>query len=313
MQKPSRIEPDPGFRTSFQSEITGNKVKSYLLAAVVLAFLCALIYVIAQLWDPAYAGVSITIGLVFVGIYMFTSYYYGDQIVLATTNAKPINTNTQKGAFISNVVEGLCIAARIPKPKIYVIESTEMNAFATGRDPKHASIAFTTGIIDRLDRTELEGVAAHELSHVSNYDIRFSMIVAVMVGLVAILADILTRSMWYGGGRSNNDSDSRGGSGVLIIIGIVLAIFAPIIVRIVQASISQKREYLADASGARLTRYPEGLASALEKISGNNKGNMKVNEAVSHLFFFDPVKSSLDGLFATHPPVQERIKKLRAM
>jgi heat shock protein HtpX len=257
--------------------------------------------------------VSITIGLVFVGVYMFASYYYGDKIVLASTNAKPISTNTQKGAFIDNVVGGLCIAARIPKPKIYMIESTEMNAFATGRDPKHASIAFTTAIVDRLNRNELEGVAAHELSHVSNYDIRFSMIVAVMVGLVAILADILTRSMWYGGARGNNDNDSRGGNGLLLIIGIVLAIFAPIIVRIVQASISQKREYLADASGARLTRYPEGLASALEKISGNNKGNMKVNEAVSHLFFTDPVKSNLDGLFATHPPVQERIKKLRAM
>ncbi|MFA6330061.1 MAG: M48 family metallopeptidase [Candidatus Micrarchaeia archaeon] len=313
MQKPTRIEPDPQFRTSFQAEITGNKVKSYALAAMVLVFLCALIYVIAQLWDPAYAGVSITIGLVFVGVYMFASYYYGDKIVLASTNAKPISTNTQKGAFIDNVVGGLCIAARIPKPKIYMIESTEMNAFATGRDPKHASIAFTTAIVDRLNRNELEGVAAHELSHVSNYDIRFSMIVAVMVGLVAILADILTRSMWYGGARGNNDNDSRGGNGLLLIIGIVLAIFAPIIVRIVQASISQKREYLADASGARLTRYPEGLASALEKISGNNKGNMKVNEAVSHLFFTDPVKSNLDGLFATHPPVQERIKKLRAM
>jgi len=313
MQKSTRIEPDPGFRTNFQSEISSNKVKSYLLVGVVFLFLCALIYVIAQLWDPAYAGVSITIGLVFVALYMFTSYYYGDKIVLASTNAKPIDTNTQKGAFINNVVESLCIAARIPKPKIYIIESTEMNAFATGRDPEHSSIAFTTAIVDRLNRTELEGVAAHELSHVSNYDIRFAMIVAVMVGLVAILADILTRSMWYGGTRGRSDNDSRGGSGVLIIIGIVLAIFAPIIVRIVQASISQKREYLADASGARLTRYPEGLASALEKISGNNKGNMKVNEAVSHLFFFDPVKSSLDGLFATHPPVQERIKKLRAM
>lgn len=313
MQKTERIEPDPGFRTSFQSEISKNKIKSYALAAVVLVFLCALIWVIALLWDPAYAGVSMTIGLVLVGIYMFASYFYGDEIVLASTNAKPINTSTQKGAFIDNVVEGLCIAARLPKPKIYVIESAEMNAFATGRDPEHASIAFTTAIIDRLNRAELEGVAAHELSHVSNYDIRFSMIVAVMVGLVAILADILTRSMWYGGARSRNDGDSKGGSGILIIIGIVLAIFAPIVVRIVQASISQKREFLADASGARLTRYPEGLASALEKLSGNNKGDMKVNEAVSHLFFADPVKSGLDGLFATHPPIEERIKKLRAM
>ncbi len=312
MQKPARIEPDPGFRTSFQAEISKNKMKSYALAAVVLLFLCVLIWTIAQLWDPASAGVTIAIGLVFVGIYMFASYYYGDGIVLAATNAKPIDTNTQKGAFINNVVEGLCIAARIPKPKIYIIESTEMNAFATGRDPEHSSIAFTTAIIDKLNRTELEGVAAHELSHVSNYDIRFSMIVAVMVGLVAILADLLTRSMWYGGARGR-DNDSKGGAGILIVIGIILAIFAPIIVRIVQASVSQKREFLADASGARLTRYPEGLASALEKISGNNKGDMKVNEAVSHLFFTDPVKSSLDGLFATHPPIEERIRTLRAM
>jgi heat shock protein HtpX len=296
-----------------QSEISSNKIKSYALAGVVFLFLYALIYVIAQLWDPAYAGVSITIGFVFIAIYMFASYFYGDQIVLSSTGAKPIDTNTQKGAFIDNVVEGLCIAARIPKPKIYIMESPEMNAFATGRDPEHASIAFTTAIVDRLNRTELEGVTAHELSHVSNYDIRFSMIVAVMVGLVAILADLLTRSMWYGGARGRNDSDSRGGNGIFIIIGIILAIFAPIIVRIVQASISQKREFLADASGAKLTRYPEGLASALEKISGNNKGDMKVNEAVSHLFFADPVKSHLDGLFATHPPIKERIKILRAM
>jgi heat shock protein HtpX len=307
-----RTEPDPGFRTSFQAEISKNKVKSYALASIVFVFLCALVWVIAQLWDPASAGVTVAFGLVFVAIYMFVSYYYGDEIVLASTNAKPIDTNTQKGAFINNVVEGLCIAARIPKPKIYVIQSTEMNAFATGRDPQHASIAFTTGIIDRLNRTELEGVAAHELSHVSNYDIRFSMIVAVMVGLVAILADLLTRSMWYGGARGR-ESESRGGSGILIVIGLVLAIFAPIVVRIVQAATSQKREFLADASGARLTRYPEGLASALEKISANNKGDIKVNEAVSHLFFADPVKSNLDSLFATHPPVEERVKKLRAM
>jgi heat shock protein HtpX len=312
MPRQERIVPAPEFRTSMQAEISKNKMKSYLLAAAVLVVLCFLVWTIAELWDPATAGSTIIIGMVFVGIYMYASYYQGDAIVLASTGAKPIDTNTAKGVFIDNVVEGLCIAARLPKPKIYIIESTEMNAFATGRDPEHASIAFTTALLDRLNRTELEGVTAHELSHVSNYDIRFSMIVAVMVGLIAILSDLLMRSMWYGGGRRNND-ERGSGAAILLIIGLILAIFAPIIVRLVQASISRKRELLADASGARLTRYPEGLASALEKISGNNKGDMKVNEAVSHLFFADPVKSNLDGLFATHPPVEERIRALRAM
>ena len=305
------IKPDPEFRTSMQAEISKNKIKSYLLAAAVLVVLVALVWIIAELWDPATAGVSIMIGMVFVAAYMLVSYYYGDSIVLASTGAKPIDTSTPKGAFIDNVVEGLCIAARIPKPKIYMIQSTEMNAFATGRDPEHASITFTSSIVDRLNREELEGVAAHELSHVSNYDIRFSMIVAVMVGLVAIIASMLTQSMFFGVGR--RDDERGGGMVILVIIGLVLGILAPIIVKLVQASISRKRELLADASGAKLTRYPEGLASALEKISGNNKGDMKVNDAVSHLFFVDPTRSKFEQLFDTHPPVKDRIRALRAM
>ncbi len=313
MTQPPRIEPDPGFRTSFAEQISKNKLKSYALAAVVLVVLLFLVIVFAELWAPEAAGAVVIFGLFFVALYMAGSYYYGDQIVLASTNAKPIDVRTPKGAFIDNVVEGLCIAARIPKPKIYVIESAEMNAFATGRDPEHSSIAYTTAILEKLDRTELEGVTAHELSHVANYDVRFGLLVAVMVGLVAILSDILLRSYWYGGGRRSGGGDRKGGAAILVIAGFVLAIFAPIIVRFVQATISRKRELLADSSGARLTRYPEGLASALEKLASNNKGNMPVNEAVSHLFFADPTKSSLDSLFATHPPLSERVKLLRAM
>jgi heat shock protein HtpX len=185
-----------------------------------------------------------------------------------------------------------------------------MNAFATGKNPQHASIAVTTGLLENLKRDELEGVIGHEMSHIRNYDIRFATYIAVLVGLVAILSDLLMRSFWYGG-RRNRDEEK--GFGLLIIVGLILAIFAPIIVRLVQFAVSRRREFLADASSAELTRYPEGLASALEKIMKVNEGKMKVSEAVSHLFFVDPKRSALDSLYATHPSIKERIKILRSM
>jgi heat shock protein HtpX len=308
-----RIEPDPGFRTSFQEQISRNKLKSYALTAAVFLVLFAFVWVLAEIYAPDNIATSIAFGLVMSAGYILVSYYWGDNIVLSSTGAQPLDANTPKGAYLDSIVEGLCIAARIPKPKIYVIQSTEMNAFATGRDPEHSSIAFTTAIVEKLNRTELEGVAAHELSHVANYDVRFNLVVAVMVGLISILAHIFVRSMWFGGGRGNRDREGGGGIIVLVVIGLVLSIIAPILVRLVQLAISRKRELLADASGARLTRYPEGLASALEKLASNNKGNMPVDEAVSHLFFADPTKTALDDLFATHPPIEERIKLLRAM
>lgn len=311
-EKTRKPEFDPAMHTSFEREIAGNKWKSLGLAATVALVLFALLWFIGWFYAPEYAGVMAFLGFFFTMAYLAVTWFWGDQIVLASTGAKPLEPDTPKGAYIHNIVEGLCIVAGIPKPKIYVIESAEMNAFATGRDPNHASIAFTTGILEKLNRNELEGVAAHELSHVANYDVRFAMIVAVMVGVIAILADVFMRSMWYGGGRSRDDNRGSGNA-VILVIGIILAIFAPIIVRLVQMAISRKREFMADASGARLTRYPEGLASALEKIGKGNKGDMKVNEAVSHLFFADPSKSSLDSLYATHPPIEERIRILRAM
>jgi len=216
----------------------------------------------------------------------------------------------RKYAHLVNSVEGLSIAAGIPKPKIYVIDDDDINAFATGKDPKHASIAVTRGALENLDRNELEGVIGHELSHVRNYDIRFAMLVAVLVGLIAIVSNLLVRS-WIWGGRGNrNDRDNMG---ILILVGIALAVISPIIVRLVQLAISRRREYMADASGAQLTRYPDGLADALEKIKKYNEGKMKVSEAVSHLFISDPNKSPLDELFATHPPIEKRIEILRAM
>jgi len=208
----------------------------------------------------------------------------------------------------------LSLAAGIPAPEIYVIESDELNAFATGRDPENASVTVTTGLLKNLKRDEIAGVIGHELSHIRNYDIRFATLVAVMVGLVAILSHLFLRSFRWGvRGRRRSKSRGRDGGGVLLVFGFILAIFAPVIVRIVQFAVSRKRELFADASSVELTRYPEGLASALEKIMKTNEGKMNVSEAVSHLFFVDPNKSALDAVYATHPPVEQRIKILRSM
>jgi len=291
-------------KLSFHEEIVRNKRKSLLLTFFVFIILVSIIYFIGYILNPAMSSFFFIFALFFTFIYVYSSWKYGDKIILAATNAKPAEGS--KYLQLNNIVEELSIAAGIPKPKVYIIESEEMNAFATGRDPQNSSIAITTGLLKKLNRDELSGVIGHEISHICNYDIRFSMIVAVMVGLVAILSDMFLRSF-----RFSKDDDKK--SGILILIGLILAIIAPIVVRLVQLAISRKREYLADSSSAKLTRYPEGLASALEKIKNNNRGDMKVSEAISHLFFADPKRSNLDNLFATHPPIEERIKRLRSM
>lgn len=296
-------------KVSFFDEIEKNKRNSMLLVSLVFLVLFSLIYFISVIFIPELSIIMIAFSLILVAVYIFGSYNYGDKVVLSATRAKEVDENDRKYVHLVNVVDGMSIAAGIPRPKIYVIESDEMNAFATGKDPQHASVAVTTGLLENLDRDELEGVIGHEISHIGNYDIRFATLVAVAVGLAAILSDVLIRS-WRFGGRRRGE---KGDVGLLILIGFVLAIFAPIIVRLVQFAVSRKRELLADASSAKLTRYPEGLADALEKIMKVNEGKMKVSEAVSHLFFVDPNKSSLDKLYATHPDIRERIKILRAM
>jgi heat shock protein HtpX len=298
-------------KISFYDQISKNKRDSVLLGILVFSFLIGLVYVIAEILTPGFSFGFLTFAGIIIILYSYASYNYGDKVVLAATKARPIKENDRRYTHLVNVVEGLSIAAGIPKPKIYVIESEEMNAFATGKDPKNASIAVTTGLLNNLKRDELEGVIGHEMSHIRNYDIRFATYIAVLVGLVAILSDLLVRSFWYGGGRREREEEK--GFGLLIIVGLILAIFAPIIVRLVQFAISRRREFLADASSTELTRYPEGLASALEKIMKVNEGKMKISEAVSHLFFVDPNKSALDSLYATHPPIKERIKILRSM
>ena len=300
-------------RRSFYDEIAKNRRNSILLASILIIFIVILSSTLAYMISPEYIILILPISLIFMAIYTYSSYMYGDKVVLSATGAKPAEGNDY--IYLRNSVEGLSIAAGIQQPKVYVIESSEMNAFATGRDPEHASVTVTTGLMKTLNRQELEGVLAHELSHIRNRDVTFMTLVAVAVGLIAILSDMILRSFRYGafsGGRKKRDK-SGGITLVILAVGFFLAIFAPILTRLVQFAVSRKREYLADASGVELTRYSEGLAAALEKIKNNNGGNMKVSEAVSHLFFVDPNKSALDALYATHPPIDERIKRLRQM
>ena len=296
---------------SFHDEQSRNRRDSILLAMVVSVVLFALIVSISYIWAPDAVYVMVPISLLFVFIYTWSSYQYGDRVVLSSTGAVP--AEGPQYTYLNDTVEGLAIAAGIPKPAVYVVPSDEINAFATGKDPEHASVAVTTGLMRTLDRQEMEGVIAHEMSHIRNRDVQFMTLVAVLVGLAGILSHMILRSYRWGGGRGRRDKDRRNLGLIIVAVGFILAIFAPILTRLVQLAVSRRREYMADASGAELTRYPDGLADALEKIMKHNRGDMKVSEAVSHLFIADPNRSALDALYATHPPIEERIKRLREM
>jgi heat shock protein HtpX len=300
-------------KRAFNQEMARNRRDSILLAIVVSLVLFGLVFSMAYIFAPDMLIFAIPFSLFLVFIYTWSSYQYGDQVVLSSTGARPADGREYQ--YLRDTVEGLSIAAGVPVPKIYVMDSDELNAFATGKDPEHASIAVTTGLMRSLNRQELEGVVAHEMSHIRNRDVEFMTLIAVLVGLAAILSHIILRGLWFGGARRKDRDRGRGGGieVILLLVGVVLAIIAPIVTRLVQFAVSRKREFLADASGAELTRYPEGLASALEKIGRLNKGNMNVSEAVSHIFIADPVHSALDSLYATHPPIEERIKRLREM
>ena len=298
-------------RRSFHDEQSRNKRDSILLAIVVSVVLFALIVSISYIWDPTSVYIMVPVGVILTFIYTWSSYQYGDRVVLSSTNAKPAEGS--RYIYLNDTVEGLAIAAGVPKPEVYVMPSRELNAYATGKDPEHASIAVTQGLLDTLDRQELEGVIAHEMSHIKNRDVQFMTLVAVLVGLAGILSHMILRSYWWGG-RNRRDRDKGGNLGlILVAVGFLLAIFAPILTRLVQMAVSRRREFLADASGAELTRYPDGLADALEKISKVNTGTMKVSESVSHLFISDPNRTALDAIYSTHPPIEERIKRLREM
>ncbi|OGY26248.1 MAG: zinc metalloprotease HtpX [Candidatus Woykebacteria bacterium RBG_16_44_10] len=249
--------------------------------------------------------------LVISGLINLGSYYWSDKFVISLSGAKPVEK--KDSPELCRTVENLCIAAGLPLPKIYGISDPAPNAFATGRDPAHAAVAVTSGLLERLDDLELEGVIAHELSHVKNYDSRLMSIVVILVGLVAILADVFFRAMWWG--RSGSD-DRRGSNAVFLLLGIVAAILAPIAANLIKLAISRRREFLADSSGALLTRYPEGLAKALIKISQDPTPLHSANNATAHLYIVNPFKGKeakawLVSLFSTHPPIEERVAALR--
>lgn len=290
--------------------IAANKRKSWFLIIVFVMVIGLLGYT----WG-AYSGDTFGV-LTFAGvvaiIMALVGYYKGDKISLMQARAYQVE-NKEQNPYVWNMVENLCIARGMPMPKVYLLPEQAINAFATGRDPEHASIAITEGAMAKLENEELEGVIAHELSHVANYDIRFATLVVVLVGTLAILSDIFLRSHIWGGRRSN----SRGNAGgILILIGFILAIIAPIIGKLIQLAVSRQREFLADASSALITRYPEGLARALEKIGTDATPMNSVSKATAHLYLASPFQNNpgkLSRLFMTHPPIAERVATLRKM
>lgn len=288
---------------------SSNVWKTYFLMAIFFVIVGALGLFVSKY----YGAPEIFYFAVILSLFMnMLSYWYSDKIILSISKAR--EAGREEFFDLYTVTENLSIAAGLPMPRLYVINDPAPNAFATGRDRQHAVVAVTTGLLERLNRSELEGVVAHELSHIGNRDILLMSVVVVLVGLISILSDIFLRSMWFGGGR--NRDNRRDSGGILAIVGIVLVLLSPLIATLIKLAISRKREYLADASGALLTRYPEGLASALEKISSYSAPMKNPHTATAHLFIADPFggkKMSITGLLQTHPPVEKRIAALRSM
>lgn len=301
--------------------VDANKTKSLVIVVLFALFVAVAVYFISQAfaiyqgYEPGGFGIA-GIALIVSGLMSLGGYYFSDTIILSISGARPASKKKDFNFF--TVSENLAIGAGIPMPGLYVIEDSAPNAFATGRDPKHAIIVATSGLLQKLTRTELEGVIAHEMSHIKNYDTRLMSVVAVLVGMVALLGDWLIRSTWFGGRRSR-DEDNRL-AGIIMLLGIVFAILSPIVAQLIQLAVSRRREFLADASGVSMTRQPEGLISALEKISKDKEPLEAANKATAHLYIINPFKEGekrtvgwFAGLFNTHPPVSERLKALQKM
>ncbi|HDZ86798.1 hypothetical protein LCGC14_1122240 [marine sediment metagenome] len=286
-------------------QIAANKRRTAILIILFIGVVIGLGYLFSKLFAFG------PIGLVAVGAFAFfmswSSYYYSDKIVLKATRARPLEHSEYP--YLSNTIEGLAIAGGVPKPRAYVINDPSPNAFATGRNPENAVVAVTTGLLEKLDRQELEGVIAHEMSHIRNFDIRLMAVVSVLVGLVIIMADWFRFSMFFGGFDDNRNSNV---AGIMVVVGIVLAIVAPIFAMLIQFAVSRRREYLADASAVQLTRYPTGLANALKKLASDKQQLKTASNATAHLFIVTPFKGKgIANLFSTHPPIEERIKRLK--
>lgn len=300
---------------------TANKIKTFVVVTLFAVFVLSATYILTRAFG-VYSGYEpgglgyFGMALIISGFSTFGSYWFSDKIVLGISGARLANSKEDK--LFSQVAENLCIGTGLPKPKLYVIEDTAPNAFATGRDPDHAVICVTQGLLQKLTRTELEGVVAHELSHIRNYDIRLMSAVSVMVGLVALLGDWFLRAKFWGGG--NRDRDEGAFGAVVVILGIFFAIASPLIAQLMQLAISRRREFMADAGSVALTRQPGGLISALKKISTDMEPLEAANKATAHLYIVSPFKAGTNkavaafaNLFNTHPPVSERIKALQNM
>lgn len=302
-------------RISFHDQIQRNKLKSVFLMIVIFVVFILLAYLISMAINPSYFFIIMIFAIIFSLLYIVVGYYNSDKLAIASVKAKKASRTEHRMLYHS--VEGVSIASGLPMPKLYVMESSQINAFASGRDPQHAVICVTTGCLEKLNKQELEGVIAHEMSHIANFDIRFMTLTAILVGMIAIIAQIFLRSLFFSSfsGGNSNRKDGRA-QAILMIIAILAAILAPILAQLVSLAISRKREYTADATAVKFTRYSPGLKSALEKIKNDNIQNTdkkKYSPAVAPLFISDPFKKKVQGLFSTHPPIDSRIKKLERM
>jgi len=300
---------------SLYTHKTKNIRKTWFLFSVFLIVIIGIGWIFSRIYGNP---IILLIAVVFSSVMSITSYWYSDKLVLKMANAKPATKENNRELY--NIVENLAITAGLPMPKLYVVHEPAPNAFATGRDPEHAVVAVTVGLIEKLDRSELEGVIAHELSHIGNRDMLVSTVAVVLVGFISLISDMFMRSLWWGGIGGRRSSNSNGGraGALMLIIGVALSILAPIAASLMHLAISRKREFLADASGALLTRYPEGLARALEKISADPNPMRVANNTTAHLWLADPFKgkkrkSIMHKMFMSHPPTRARTEALRGM
>lgn len=296
-------------RLTFYEEIRKNKIKSFFLIVIIFVVLLLLGTLIAYASGPDYFLFIIILSIIISLLYVWTSYFYADKIALASVGAREASKTEHRELY--DVVESMSLASGLPMPRVYVMDAQQINAFASGRNPRHSVICVTTGTLEKLSKQELEGVIAHEMSHVANYDIRFMTLATVMIGLISIMAEIFLRSLWFGGGRDDRDNKN----GFILIIAIVVAILAPILAQLVALAISRKREFAADATGVKLVRSPTGLRNALIKIKKESVGDEKKKfpKAVAPLFISDPFRQRVQNLLSTHPSIDERIKILDRM